>query len=58
MNKSIKDWINGKTNKAVFKVENISTGHKQHRSGSGIHDNRPKRMRTRGNALRSILKEF
>lgn len=58
MDKSIKDWINGKTNKGVFKVENISTGHKQHHSGSGIHDNRPKRMRTRGNVLRSILKEF
>lgn len=58
MNKSVKDWINGKTEKAVFKINTISTGHKQHRSGSGEHDSRPKRMRTRGNANRAAIKEF
>lgn len=58
MNKSIKDWINGKASKGIFEVEKVSTGHKQHRSGSGIHDSRPKRMRTRGNANNSAIKEF
>lgn len=58
MNKSVKDWINGKTEKAVFQIQSVSTGHKSHRSGAGQHDSRPKRMRTRLNANHAAIKEF
>lgn len=58
MNKSVKDWINGKPEKAVFQIQSVSTGHKNHRSGAGQHDSRPKRMRTRANSNHAAIREF
>jgi len=36
----------------------IGKGHSEHRSGSGLHDNRPKRIRTRGAANRHAMRDF
>lgn len=36
----------------------IGKGHSEHRSGSGLHDNRPKRMRTRGAAKRNAMRDY
>lgn len=36
----------------------IGKGHSEHRSGSGLHDNRPKRMRTRGAEKRHAMKDY
>jgi hypothetical protein len=58
MNESVKKWINGKSDKAVFTVNNISTGHKNHRSGVGSHDNSPKRERTRNAKFRKIMRDW
>jgi hypothetical protein len=35
----------------------LGTGHNDHRSGSGDHDNRPKRLRTRGANSRQAIKD-
>jgi hypothetical protein len=40
--------------KAVWK---IGTGHHVHQSGSGQHDNRPKRLRTRGDKNRKAMND-
>lgn len=36
----------------------ISKGHHDHMSGSGTHDNRPKRERTRGAANRKAIRDY
>lgn len=58
MNDSVKKWINGKAEKAVFKIDRVSTGHKQHQAGCGVHDNRPNRARTRSDANRKAIREW
>ena len=35
-----------------------SRGHSEHISGSGTHDNRPKRSRTRGDANRNAMRDY
>lgn len=35
----------------------VSRGHSEHRGGSGSHDSRPKRKRTRKAQLREALRE-
>ena len=40
------------------KIWEISKGHTAHRSGSGIHDNRPKRQRTRQAQKSSWKRDF
>jgi hypothetical protein len=36
----------------------VATGHKAHFTGTGAHDSRPKRKRTRSTILRAALKEY
>ena len=36
----------------------VSRGHQGHRSGSGQHDSRPKRLRTRGAQKRQAMKDW
>lgn len=57
MNDSVRKWINGKTNSATFTVDRVSTGHRRHHAGCGVHDNRPNRARTRGQASRRAIRE-
>lgn len=38
-------------------VWELGKGHSPHRSGSGTHDSRPKRQRTRGSANRKAINE-
>lgn len=40
------------------KVWELPRGHEDHLTGTGVHDNRPKRIRTRGAANRKAIKEF
>jgi len=40
------------------KVWELPTGHTSHRSGSGVHNNKPRRQRTRQAANNSIIKEY
>ena len=46
--------------KMLIRKEDIkpSTGHSQHDSGSGYHDGRPKRQRTRAAQKRQALKDY
>lgn len=60
MNSSVKKWINGKADSATFSVDitNVRTGHKAHRGGTGNHDNRPNRLRTRSTQKRNAFKDW
>ena len=60
MNDSVKKWLNGKADSATFKVDvtKVSTGHKSHRGGNGMHDNRPNRLRTRSSQKRNSFKDW
>ena len=40
------------------KVWELPMGHTSHRSGSGVHNNKPRRQRTRQAANNSIIKEY
>lgn len=40
------------------KVWELGFGHNVHRSGSGIHDSRPKRQRTRREQVQAYIKEW
>ena len=40
------------------KVWELPRGHEDHLTGTGIHDNRPKRLRTRGAANRKAMREY
>lgn len=48
--------------KGVFKIElnkkKKASGHTPHRSGSGVHDSREKRMRTRKNVNDREIREY
>ena len=46
--------------KILIRKEDIkpSTGHSQHDSGSGYHDHRPKRQRTRAAQRRQALRDY
>jgi hypothetical protein len=55
----------GKTNKKYGSISveskpiwKIGKGHNGHVGGSGTHDNRPKRLRTRGNANRRAIGDY
>ena len=60
MNDSVKKWLTGNAASATFKVDvtKVSTGHKSHRGGNGIHDNRPNRLRTRSSQKRNSFKDW
>ena len=58
MNASIKKWLNGKADKATFKVQNVAIGHKKSQIGCGIHDPRPKRSRTRQKQNSQAIKSW
>ena len=49
-----------KSKKLIIKAEDIkvSIGHRQHFTGPGAGDNRPKRQRTRSSQLRATMKEY
>ena len=49
-----------KSKKLIIKAEDIkvSTGHRQHFTGTGAWDNRPNRHRTRSAQTRAIMKEY
>lgn len=38
-------------------LSKVRRGHHNHKSGSGIHDNRPKRQRTRAATVEAAMKE-
>ena len=40
----------------VLEPKKVARGHAPHRSGSGVHDNRPKRLRTRAAANRQAIR--
>lgn len=42
----------------VKPIWEASRGHADHISGSGTHDNRPKRSRTRGDANRKAMRDY
>ena len=46
------------SNKLVIKVGKVSIGHQSHITGTGIHDNRPKRQRTRSAQKRKALEQW
>ena len=48
-----------KTMKSIIKAKDIkvSIGHRQHTTGTGVHDSRPKRRRTRSANNRAAIKE-
>ena len=48
----------GKLKVSTKKPWEVSRGHNNHRSGSGSHDNRPRRVRTRMDVLRRTLAEY
>jgi len=45
------------SNKLIIKVGKVAIGHQSHIAGAGIHDNRPKRQRTRSAQNRNAIKE-
>ncbi len=49
-----------KSTKIVIKASdiNVSIGHRQHQSGGGAHDNRPRRQRTRSAKNNRAIREF
>tara|TARA_Y100000817_G_scaffold302960_1_gene284439 strand:- start:850 stop:1020 length:171 start_codon:yes stop_codon:yes gene_type:complete len=46
--------------KVVIKQDDlkVSIGHTQHASGTGAHDNRPRRQRTRADKNNRAIREF
>ncbi len=40
------------------KVWELPRGHEEHLTGTGVHDNRPKRERTRNAANRKAIREY
>jgi len=48
------------SDKILIRKEDIkpATGHSQHDSGSGYHDGRPKRQRTRAAQKRQALRDY
>ena len=48
------------SDKILIRKEDIkpSTGHSQHYSGSGYHDHRPQRQRTRAAQRREAFKDY
>lgn len=42
----------------VKPIWEVGRGHSDHISGSGTHDNRPKRSRTRGDANRKAMRDY
>jgi hypothetical protein len=40
------------------KIWELARGHEEHRSGSGVHDCRPRRLKTRSNIVREALAEY
>lgn len=42
----------------VKPIWEVGRGHADHISGSGTHDNRPKRQRTRGDANRKAMRDY
>lgn len=40
------------------KVWELPRGHEDHLTGTGVHDNRPKRLRTRAAANRKAIRDF
>jgi hypothetical protein len=46
--------------KIVIKAKDIkvSTGHRQHTTGTGAHDNRPRRQRTRTAEKKAAIRNF
>tara|TARA_Y100000385_G_scaffold288623_1_gene355686 strand:- start:1887 stop:2063 length:177 start_codon:yes stop_codon:yes gene_type:complete len=40
------------------KVWELPEGHHDHRSGSGTHDSRPRRLKTRANIVKQAIKEW
>lgn len=52
-----------KTKYGTVKVDNkkvweLPEGHHDHRSGSGTHDSRPRRLKTRANVVKQAIKEW
>ena len=49
-----------KTKKMVIKAKDIkvSIGHRQHTTGTGAHDNRPRRQRTRTAEKKAAIRNF
>jgi hypothetical protein len=47
-----------KSNRIVIKVGKIAIGHQAHITGTGTHDLRPKRKRTRSTQNRAAMKEW
>ena len=48
----------GKVKVSTKKPWEVSRGHNSHRSGSGTHDNRPRRVRTRMDVRRRSIGEY
>jgi len=42
----------------VKPIWEVGRGHANHISGSGSHDNRPKRGRTRGDQKRRVMRDY
>ena len=52
-------FISGKTNKVKLDVgTKVARGHQDHASGTGIHDARPNRERTRSTVTKKWRKEY
>jgi len=45
------------SNTLIIKIGKVAIGHQSHITGTGIHDNRPKRQRTRSQQNRQAIKE-
>ncbi len=51
------DFIKGKVDKITLNLGPVSLGHQPHTTGSGAHDSRPKRQRTRNGQKQAWLKD-
>lgn len=40
------------------KIWELPEGHHEHRSGSGTHDSRPRRLKTRADVTRQAIREW
>ena len=56
-NQEVNNFLAGKTNKVSLSQLPVSIGHQSHISGTGAHDSRPRKQRTRQGQKQAWHKE-
>jgi hypothetical protein len=57
-NQEVNDFLSGKTNRVKLSNLPASIGHQAHISGTGAHDSRPARQRTRQGQKQAWRKDY